>query len=218
MKIITPIQEKFLKAFFVSPLATSFFLTGGTALTEYYLRHRKSEDLDLFTLDQKLKFDFVNAEVLKIARNLDFKIINQVSTGTYLQFILKSDSEILKVDLVKDVPVQFGKVKNVKGVFVDSIENIAVNKLLAIFGRTDAKDFIDFYFLLKEKKFNFSDIFDKAKKKDTGLSEFYLASMLGEVENLNVFPRVLKTYNKQEFNKFFSELSKQLFEKIRPQQ
>src|SRR3990167_11448985 len=185
MKIITPIQEKFLKAFFVSPLATSFFLTGGTALTEYYLRHRKSEDLDLFTLDQKLKFDFVNAEVLKIARNLDFKIINQVSTGAYLQFIFKGDREILKVDLVKDVPVQFGKIRNVGGVFVDSIENIAVNKLLAIFGRTDAKDFVDFYFLLHSyKQLKFEDLFDKAKRKDTGLNEFYLASMLAEVENL----------------------------------
>lgn len=218
MKIITPIQEKFLKAFFESSLATFFFLTGGTALAEYYLKHRKSEDLDLFTLDQKLKFDFVNTEILKIARTLNFKIINQVSTGTYLQFIFKGEAEILKVDLVKDIPVQFGKVKNVRGIFVDSIENITVNKLLAIFGRTDAKDFIDFYFLLREKKFNFGDIFDKAKKKDIGLSEFYLASMLGEVENLKVFPRVLKSFNKQEFNKFFSDLSKQLFEKIRPRQ
>ena len=206
MKIITPIQEKFLKAFFVCPVATHFFLTGGTALSEYYLRHRKSEDLDLFTLDQKLKFDFVNAEVLKIARTLDFKIINQVSTGTYLQFIFKGSAGVLKVDLVKDLPVQFGKIRNVRGIFVDSIENIAVNKLLAIFGRTEAKDFVDFYFLLKEKKFNFSDIFARAKKKDTGLNEFYLASMLGEVENLKVFPRVLKSFNKQEFDKFFPVL------------
>ena len=40
--------------------------------------------------------------------------------------------------------------------------------------------------------------------------------MLGEVENLKVFPRVLKSFNKQEFDKFFSDLSKRLFEKIRP--
>ncbi len=217
MKIITPIQENFLKAFFDSSLATFFFLTGGTALAEYYLKHRKSEDLDLFTLDQKLKFDFVNAEVLKIAKSLNFKIINQVSTGTYLQFIFKGHADILKVDLVKDVPVQFGKIKNIRGVFIDSIENIAVNKLLAIFGRTDAKDFIDLYFLFKEKKFEFDDLYIKAKKKDVGLNEFYLANMLAEAEGLGEFPEVFKPLDKRVLKKFFLDLSQALFKKIKPQ-
>ena len=143
MRILTPLQEQFLKTFFISSLSSDFFLTGGTALSAFYLKHRKSEDLDLFTIDQKLQFDFVNAEVLKIARSLNFKIINQVSTGTYLQFIFHYRKENLKIDLVKDVPVQFGTIRKIQGTFIDSVENIAVNKLLAIFGRTDAKDFID---------------------------------------------------------------------------
>ena len=192
-------------------------MTGGTALAQYYLKHRKSEDLDLFTLDQKLQFDFVNAEVLKIAKSLNFKIINQVSTGTYIQFIFESNKEILKIDLVKDVPVQFGKIKKVRGVFVDSIENIAVNRLLAIFGRTDAKDFVDLYFILHSyKQLKFEDLFDKAKRKDTGLNEFYLASMLAEVESLTSFPKVLKEFNKQQMKDFFLELSQNLFKKIKP--
>jgi|SRR3989344_2071463 len=219
MKIITPIQEKFLKAFFISPLSSSFFLTGGTALAQYYLKHRKSEDLDLFTLDQKLQFDFVNAEVLKIAKSLNFKIINQVSTGTYIQFIFESNKEILKIDLVKDVPVQFGKIKKVRGVFVDSIENIAVNRLLAIFGRTDAKDFVDLYFILHSyKQLKFEDLFDKAKRKDTGLNEFYLASMLAEVENLPDFLQMFKPLDRKRVRRFFLDLSRKFFKKIEPRE
>ena len=217
MQILTPIQEKFLKTFFVSPLGRNFFLTGGTALSQFYLKHRKSEDLDLFTVNQELQFDFVNAEVLKLAKSLNFKIINQVSTGTYLQFIFSHDKEVLKVDLVKDVPVQFGKIKKVKGVFVDSIENIAVNKLLAIFGRTDPKDFVDLYFILHSyKQFKFEDLFDKAKRKDTGLNEFYLASMLAEVENLPDFPQMFKPLDRKRVRRFFLDLSRKFFKKIEP--
>jgi hypothetical protein len=35
-----------------SPLAASFYLSGGTALAEFYLRHRKSKDLDFFTQEE----------------------------------------------------------------------------------------------------------------------------------------------------------------------
>ena len=31
-------------------IGESFFLTGGTALSVFYLHHRRSEDIDLFTL------------------------------------------------------------------------------------------------------------------------------------------------------------------------
>ena len=218
MKIITPIQEKFLKAFFISPLSSSFFLTGGTALAQYYLKHRKSEDLDLFTLDQKLQFDFVNAEVLKIAKSLNFKIINQVSTGTYIQFIFESNKEILKIDLVKDVPVQFGKIKKVRGVFVDSIENIAVNRLLAIFGRTDAKDFVDLYFILRQEPFDIFELIELGRQKDGGLEPFIWASLIAEVKRLPVLPRMIEEVSLKELEKFFLELRDKILLSLKPKE
>ena len=33
-------------------ITKKFYLSGGTALAEYYLRHRYSEDLDFFSLDE----------------------------------------------------------------------------------------------------------------------------------------------------------------------
>jgi predicted nucleotidyltransferase component of viral defense system len=49
--VLTPLQRDFLSAFFARSIAEPFFLTGGTALAAFYLHHRYSEDLDLFTLD-----------------------------------------------------------------------------------------------------------------------------------------------------------------------
>lgn len=214
--LLTPLQKKFLDAFFASSLKDKFFLTGGTALAEFYLKHRLSQDLDLFTLDQNLDFDFVNAEIGKLARNLDFKIKNQVSSATYLQYIFTSQKKLLKIDVVKDIPVHFGKIKKIGDVLVDSLENIAVNKLLAVFGRTDAKDFIDLYFLIKEEGLNFKTLFQKAKRKDLGLNEFYLANMLAEAENLCYFPKTLKPVEVKKLQKFFLNLSQNLFLKIKP--
>lgn len=217
MSILTPLQKKFLTAFFASPLKDEFFLSGGTALAEYYLKHRQSQDLDFFTLNQKLDFDFVNAEIKKISHFLGWRIKHQVSSATYLQYIFSIQKSSLKVDVVKDIPVHFGQLVKKDKIWVDSLENIAVGKLLAIFGRTDAKDFIDFYFLIKDKKLKFEKIFKEAKKKDTGLNEFYLANMLAEAEGLEYFPKTNKPFKKKELKNFFSRLSKELFLKIKPQ-
>lgn len=42
-------QRFFLKLFSETSLAKQFYLTGGTALAEFYFHHRKSADLDFFS-------------------------------------------------------------------------------------------------------------------------------------------------------------------------
>src|SRR5579872_5517939 len=48
-QILTPFHQKLLKRFAASSMGRHFFLTGGTALAAFYLHHRLSDDLDLFT-------------------------------------------------------------------------------------------------------------------------------------------------------------------------
>lgn len=46
-KILTPLQKQFISLFAQNRyLADRFYLTGGTALSAYYLGHRYSEDTD----------------------------------------------------------------------------------------------------------------------------------------------------------------------------
>lgn len=216
--ILTPLQQTFLKAFFKSYLGEKFFLTGGTALAEFHLQHRISEDLDLFTIDQNLDFDFVNAEINKLAQQLSLTIEHQIASTSFNQYIFRHKEETLKVDIVKDVPIQFGNPKKVQGVIIDSLENIAVGKLLAMFGRAQPKDFIDLYFLFAEHHVSFWKTFKLAKKKDLGLSEFYLAHMLLQIQKLEKFPQTLKSFDKDQFHKFFINLSNKLFKKIKPKE
>ena len=56
--ILTPDQQKVLDLFQADPkLPELFYLSGGTALAEFYLKHRRSDDLDFF-IDEK-EFPFV---------------------------------------------------------------------------------------------------------------------------------------------------------------
>lgn len=217
MSILTPLQKKFLQEFFKCSFANDFFLTGGTALSAFFLSHRISEDLDLFTLNQNIDLSAVNAEAIKIINNLKGKIEDRVTSPTFSRFIFKVDKDAVKVDIVKETPLHFGKITTTNNIPIDSLENIAVGKLLALFSRADTKDFIDLYFLLKvDKKISFEKVFNLAKKKDPGLSEFYLADMLSRVTDLKLFPQMLRKFNKEDFVIFFIDLSNSLYQQIKP--
>jgi len=135
-------------------------------------------------------------------------------TGTFLQYIYR---EGLKVDVVKDIPVHFSEIKTEGVVRIDSIENIGSNKVLAIFGRTEAKDFIDLYFILHETKFTLDHLYTLATKKDLGLTEFYLAYAMHNVVEATNDPVMLKPYDREKAIRFFEKISRKLFLKIKPQ-
>ena len=211
------LQDQFLKLFFTSPLAEHFYLTGGTALARFYFHHRESLDLDLFTNDQDQDFSQVNQVILSILYNLDIQIASQVITETYIQYIVTNPADIsLKVDLVRDIPVHFGNPLIRSGVRVDSIENIGSNKILAVFGRTDAKDFIDLYWILQIGGLRFPDLYQQACQKDLGLSELYLAYALNNIGKINLFPRMLQPLPWEDIKYFYQKLANDLITRIKP--
>ncbi len=53
--VLTPLQKEVLAFFSKIKDSTYFLLAGGSALAEFYLGHRKSFDLDMFTSEKKRK-------------------------------------------------------------------------------------------------------------------------------------------------------------------
>lgn len=212
------LQDKFLNEFFSSPYGQDFCLTGGTALARFYLFHRESLDLDLFTHNQSVDFSQLNRFILSLAKRMDLKVGQQVLAETFLQYIFADkEKENIKVDFVKDVGVRFGEIVIKKKLRLDSLENIAVNKVLTVFGRTEAKDFIDLYFLLKDKGFILKDLILKAKKKDLGLTEFYLANSMAQSDQLKTTPKMLIRFNFEEMKRFYLKVSNKMLQEIKPE-
>lgn len=211
------LQDKFLDRFFDSAIGSDFYLTGGTALVRFYFHHRESVDLDFFTQNQTQDFSLVNRSILQIAHTLQLKIVNQITTDTFLQYIFVDNNETpLKVDIVRDIPIHFGALLSRDNVRLDSIENIGSNKILAVFGRVDAKDFIDLYWILHHTSFTFDHLYDLAGQKDLGLFDLYFAYALQQVDKINQFPRMLQPINWEEVVRFYQDLAQTLLLRIKP--
>ena len=218
MAINYALQDRFLDLFFSGRFAADFYLTGGTALARFYFQHRESVDLDLFSQNQQLDFSAVNLEIERIGRELKLITIKQVTTNTFLQFIFEdAEKNMLKVDLVKDIPVHFGEFKLEGKVRLDSLENIGSNKITAIFGRTDHKDFIDLYYILNETDFTFEYLVSLAKQKDLGLTDFYLANSINQIDQASQMPILLKPLDIKIYNEFYKKLSNDILLKIKPE-
>jgi len=212
--LLTPSQKAFLTEFFKQPVGQEFFLTGGTALAEYYLHHRYSEDIDLFTLNE-VALHQISASLPAIALNLGATYEDRFRTSSFRQVFVRIGQDDLKIDLVRDVGTQFGEHRLFGNVIVDSELNIAVNKVTAIFGRTTPKDFVDLYFLLK-KGYPLAELLQMAKEKDLGFTEFYFASMLRQGRSLTTMPRMIVPLTVEELRPFFEELATQIMVRLKP--
>lgn len=215
--ILTFFQEKVLQNLFLSyEEMHSFYLTGGTALAGFYLHHRYSEDLDFFTHGE---FDsFKLEQILKdfTAKNGWILGSSRKTTFFYEVFLAETtDSLPLKIDFVKDINVHFGELESWKGVPIDSLRNIASNKVGTIFSRTEPKDYVDLYFLL-QKNLPFFEIFKEAQEKDGGLNEFYFAASLRNVNRIQQLPRMIRPLPLEELQKTLLGLADQFLKLAKP--
>lgn len=214
MNVLTPAQRAFLSKFFDGENARAFYLTGGGALAEFYLEHRLSQDIDLFTQDRKaweaIESD-LKAAAEAVGASFEFNASKE-QNELHRAFIQFPGEAKLKIDLVRDAPPHFGEL-NVQpdGIIVDALENIAVGKLLALYGRGYPRDFVDLYFLL-----NYGLDIDRllvlGKEKDSGLFEFYLAGMMQQVVEIESddLPPMLKPLDLERMKQFFLALADKL--------
>lgn len=88
MEILTDLQKKVLLQFSELPDKETFYLTGGTALSAIFLKHRRSHDLDFFThteeliqpVSQKLEASLIK-EGLKVKRSRAFHSFVELSVS-----------------------------------------------------------------------------------------------------------------------------------------
>ncbi len=187
----------------------NFYFTGGTALSSYYLNHRYSEDLDFFTtekFDQQIVFELV--ERWGKQHNFAIQTARFVEVVYIFNLIFKN-GEALKVDFVTYAHKQIEKPQIIEGIAIDSLVDIAVNKLLTISQRTEVKDFVDLYYLLD--KFSIWDLRHGVKMKfNVDIEPLLLGADLLKAENFDSLPRMIKPLKLSELKTFFREKAKEI--------
>lgn len=170
-------QQEVLAAFFARQ--AGFFLTGGGALAGYYLDHRSTQDLDLFTVGGSL--DEAEANLAAVARELGAGLEAVQTAPDFRRRLLRRESESVIVDLVLDRAAQIDSEKRrFGGVVVDSPEEIRANKLCTLLSRSELRDLADLRALEAAGYAVDAQALRDAAKKDGGLTPAQLAWVLND--------------------------------------
>src|SRR3989344_164947 len=216
VKILTPQQESFLGLVGEEKsIREAFYFTGGTPLAAFYLRHRLSEDIDLFSEEE---VDILQARnfIGKAQKKLNLSGVDyRQYYGLHTFQLYFSETDILKVDFNYYPFPRIEKGITYKNISVDSALDIAVNKVHTISMKPRARDFIDIYFLIKEKQYNLHDLLMKSKIKfDWHIDPIQLGSRMLQAREVNDYPRMIKAIDNKEWQDFFVAEAKKLKQKI----
>lgn len=212
--ILTPTQTQILDTLSCDFLFTgNYYLTGGTALAEFYLHHRLSEDLDFFSPEPIDKI-WLNTLAGKIARAIKTKKDIQESFNRNLVFFSKKGN-ITKTEFTFFPFPQIEKPKVISGVPLDSEVDIAVNKFFTIYQKPSARHFIDLYLLLTTKNYSWEQLGKLARIKfDTAIDPIQLGSQLIKAEIVSDLPKMLIKLPESDWRGYFMKKARSLKAKV----
>ena len=212
--ILTPTQLNFLNLFSESSLTTDFYLSGGTALTGFYLPYRFSEDLDFFS-EKEFDLQTVIIFLKNIKDLLGYHQIDINSSFNRNLIFLKFKDEILKTEFTYYPFPQSINPSKYKKVSIDSLEDIATNKLFTIYQKPRSRDFIDLYMICKEKSFSITGLVKKAKVKfDWHVDPIKLGAQFLLCQEVKDFPNLIVKINESDWQDFFLNEAKKLNSQI----
>lgn len=193
---------------------TNFYLTGGTVLAEFYLNHRYSEDLDFFS-EKEIDVLSLNIFFNKLKKELDLSQIDYQQSFNRNLFFLHFEKEVIKTEFTYFPFPRIEKGGREYGIEIESITDIAVNKLFSIYQRTYARDYIDLYFISMKKEFLISDLIKKAKIKfDWHIDPLQLGTQFIKAKGVEDLPNMIKEIDHTEWQNFFIEEAKKLKDEI----
>lgn len=217
--MLADIQKEILTYLRDIPELEAFYLTGGIALSRFYLGHRKSNDLDFFTSEEELIQPF-SLKIEEALKKAELDVERKRGFRSFLELAVSSPSESTIIHLALDSPYRLDSIimaEEFPGLRIDSLRDIAANKLLALFGRATLRDFVDVLFLIREK-FGKNDLFLMAKKKDPGFDLYWLATAFERVREFSAdSPEMLllvKPCSIEVLSAFFDEWRREIFLEI----
>jgi len=173
---LSPIQRAVIDGLAGS---TCFYLTGGAALSAFYLHHRQSNDLDFFVVNND-ELDELERRMEQLGAERGWSVEEVRRFPGFRRFIVRDGSDETIVDMVYEPVAQIVPLPDKPihaGLRVDALEDLVANKLCALLGRGDVKDLIDLYFLDRAGVDVLSHI-DGARTKDGGIEPLTLSFVL----------------------------------------
>lgn len=214
-KILSKKQLKVLEA--VSgdkEIAENFYLSGGTALAGYYIPYRLSEDLDFFS-EHEFDPGVILTFLKKNKEAIDYKDFDYQRSFNRNLIFLKFNEEELKLEFTYYPFPQVEEPKIEDGLKIDSLLDIAVNKVFTISQNPRTRDFLDLYFILQNKKWDFFELLKKARMKfDWHIDPINLGTQLMKSQDVKDYPKLFEKIDDKKWQDFFLGIAKELGEKL----
>lgn len=130
-------------------------------------------------------------------------------------FFFPVASEELKIEFTYYPFAPIRQPSEISGLRVDSLEDVAANKLMALIDRIEPKDFVDIFFILKETEITVPKLRELlAKKFHLQLEAMTLGSEFAKVRSLEALPKMIKPLILSELKQFFSDQARELAPEI----
>ena len=210
--LLTTHQTDFLDFVGKQPqLYGDFYFSDGTALSAFYLHHRFSEDLDFFS---EKEFDAGALNLFLLARKNDFSaraLQYQQSFNRNLFFLEFGDQSSLKVEFTWYPFTRLEKGPTLDNLQVDSVLDIAVNKVFTLTQQARGRDYADLFEIHRKYALDFKELLKLARVKfDYPINILQLGKNLVKVTTFLDDPILLKNIDKREVEDYFLQLAKEL--------
>ena len=218
--VLTPLQLQLLHLLFEKPeISEPFFLSGGCALSWGYLEHRRSKDLDLFSRES-VNLEDLDRTLERLLSSHGMRLSKIRSSSTFRRFQVETVTETTLLDFVTEDPTEIASPNIKDEVRLDSLIDIAVNKVIAL-DRTEAKDAVDLFLLLRDRGFSIFDLMEKAKQKTMDAEEdtypLRVARLLESAGKLPNFAKLqlIVQIDQDEMSEFLAQQAGQIYEQFR---
>jgi hypothetical protein len=177
--VLSPLQEQVAAIVAGLAEAEGFALAGGAALIARGDIERRTRDLDFFGLTPDA-VDRLAPAVDRALREAGFAVRHVQEHHGFARLVVESADDHTELDLGADArlfPAEPGRLAPTL-----SGEELAVDKVLAVFGRAEARDFVDLAAL--ERRYGLERLFELAAEKDRGFTPALFAEMAGRFSRL----------------------------------
>jgi nucleotidyltransferase AbiEii toxin of type IV toxin-antitoxin system len=182
-----------------------FHLGGGAALAGVHLRHRLSQDADLFFHDREAHRDAVRLlPDISLAAGVSTRLVRDA--GTFVRATLESSAGSFALDLVHEPVEDIGPPSSpVEGIVIESLEDLRANKLTCLLSRSEPRDLVDLLFL-DRAGFPPEQDLPLALRKDAGIDPAILGWLLAEFP-VDPLPIMLLPLDREDLRRFRDDLA-----------
>jgi predicted nucleotidyltransferase component of viral defense system len=158
---------------------SDFALAGGAAIISQGLVDRRTRDLDFFGSSSPVLRERLQSIIDSLVRE-GFQVEVGQQNERFVRLDVRGLGEVTEVDFGIDFRL-FPPDQGTHSLVLSSRE-LAVDKVLAIFGRAEPRDFIDLAALTQS--FSIEELFGEAVRKDRGFNLAVFAEMTSRISRL----------------------------------